>query len=735
VRKRADYNTTAVETISVFVGKFATSRRKCFKSRQCKWRPLIAPRGRRRPGYDEWSVSHWVPRAAVAAVVFIVLIELLIVVPARELWIAIALILWTTLPGIVLARFALGGTPEAGRAAWLVGPALGFGFSVFGLLLVWAAGLQSWLALVVAPLFTLGLGCVAPRLGGIAIRLPALDRRDVVGVCAALLVVPTVTFAPYMRVAERTADGEAYRAYFTADFVWAMTVTAELAKGDVPPANPFLSTQPMRYYWMSHLLSGAIYRTLGKSLGTEKVVLTDGLAFGLAFVAFVYWLIRASGGGPVSAAVAVGLGFLANSYEGFDRLWAFRQTGEGLDALRYLNIDAITRWVYNGMPVDGLQRLLLYQPHHLTGYVLALSALWLVGLAQRVSDLSIALWAGILLALAFLFSTFSAIMLGVAVGILFAVRLVQQRTLRSVLQCAILGAAPVAVGIGISAALGYTDPDEGVLLRFGFNPVAFREWPYVLFLSFGPLLLAGLVGLCRVRWLAGPGAAAGSLVLTALAFYFTADVPDMGGVWVGWRSGHMLLIAFSIVGAAAFTAWWHRPALRLPLAAAVALAAIPALPTVMVDVYNAQDTTNRKQGPTFPWTLVITPPEREALTWVRRATPADAIVQVEAYVRDSGTWAYVPAFAERRMAAGLPISMIPLAPYRMACDSVRDGIFRAHNVTHAHAMARHLSIDYLLVGTVERENYAPALALMAARPDLFRPVFANSAITVYAVTK
>jgi hypothetical protein len=42
------------------------------------------------------------------------------------------------------------------------------------------------------------------------------------------------------------ADGDAYRAYFTADLMWAMTVTAEIAKGDVPPA------QPMRYYWMSH---------------------------------------------------------------------------------------------------------------------------------------------------------------------------------------------------------------------------------------------------------------------------------------------------------------------------------------------------------------------------------------------------------------------------------------------------------------------------------------------------
>ena len=683
-----------------------------------------------------WSVSFSAYWIALAALLASLLFEILIVLPQRELWLLIAAIAWISAAGVVFAGCALGRTPAAWRSAWLIGPALGFGFGVFGLLLFWAAGVQSALVLGLAPFFTLLLALVAWRLGGTSLRLPELDRRDITAVSVALLVVPIVTFAPYTHVASKTPEGDAYRAYFTADFVWAMTVTAELAKGDVPPANPFLSGQPMRYYWMSHLLSGAAYRSLrSRGVTTEQVVLVDGLAFGLAFVAFFYWLIRASGGEPAFAALAVVIGFLANSYEGLDRLWVFAQTGEGLDALRSINIDAVTRWFYQGMPVDGLQRLLLYQPHHLTGYVLALSALWLVGLAERVADISVALWAGILLGLAFLFSTFTAIIVGGAVGLLFAVRLVQQRALKSILHCAILGAVPVAVGIAISAALGYTDPGEGLLIQFGINPVALRSWQYVLLLSFGPLLLGGIAGLLRPRWLAGAGAAAGALVASALVFYFTADVPDMGGVWVGWRSGHLLLIAFSIIAAAALTAGWRRPALRVPLALAVLVATVPAIPTVAIDVYNAQDIANREQGPTFPWTLVITPPEREALTWIRRATPPDAIVQVEPYVRDSGTWAYIPAFAERRMAGGLPISMIPLAPYREASENVRAGIFQAFAATDAHTMARHLGIDYLVIGEVERENYAPAIKLMADRPDLFRPVFENSAVTVYAVTK
>jgi hypothetical protein len=350
-----------------------------------------------------------------------------------------------------------------------------------------------------------------------------------------------------------------------------------------------------------------------------------------------------------------------------------------------------------------------------------------------VTAISIALWAGILLGLAFLFSTFTAIIVGAAVGVLYALRLVQQRALKAVLQCAILGAAPVILAIGISATLGYTDPQEGMLLQFGLNRVALRRWPLMLLLSFGPLLFAGIAGLLRWKWVLREGAPAAVLVLAALGFYFTADVPDMGGVWVGWRSGHLLLIAFAAIGAARLGAAWPRRVLRPVIVLVMVLTMIPAVPTVAIDVYNAQDISNRQRGPGFPWTLVLSPPEREALNWIRTNTSPRDVVQVEPFVRDAGTWAYVPAFAERRMAAGLPISMIPLRPYQEASDSVRSGIFSNASVEQAHAMALSLGIDYLVVGEPERSAYRPAVIAMAERPDLFAPVFSNDAIRVYEI--
>ena len=56
-----------------------------------------------------------------------------------------------------------------------------------------------------------------------------------------LLLVPLVVGLPFAHVGEITADGQDYRAYFTADYVWRRAVVIELAKGDVLPVNPYFT--------------------------------------------------------------------------------------------------------------------------------------------------------------------------------------------------------------------------------------------------------------------------------------------------------------------------------------------------------------------------------------------------------------------------------------------------------------------------------------------------------------
>src|SRR5919204_347549 len=87
-------------------------------------------------------------------------------------------------------------------------------------------------------------------------------------------------------------DGRAYRAYFTADFVWEMTIVAEVGKGDMPPRNPFYRNDDLHYYWLMYLLPAVEHRAAGDGVRVEKILLVNAFMIGLAFVGFLYFFVR-----------------------------------------------------------------------------------------------------------------------------------------------------------------------------------------------------------------------------------------------------------------------------------------------------------------------------------------------------------------------------------------------------------------------------------------------------------
>jgi hypothetical protein len=131
---------------------------------------------------------------------------------------------------------------------------------------------------------------------------------------------------------------------------------------------------------------------------------------------------------------------------------------------------------------------------------------------------------------------------------------------------------------------------------------------------------------------------------------------------------------------------------------------------------------------------VVTPDELDALDWIRRSTPTDAIAQVEPYARGRATWAYLPAFAERRMSAGLPISMVPLDKYEAASARVRE-VYTSSDARDAYRAAVELRIEYVVVGPPERHAYPSFERLIDERPELFRRVFKNGSMTIYFVER
>jgi hypothetical protein len=218
----------------------------------------------------------------------------------------------------------------------------------------------------------------------------------------------------------------------------------------------------------------------------------------------------------------------------------------------------------------------------------------------------------------------------------------------------------------------------------------------------------------------------------AIGFYFLADVPDMQHVWVGWRAGHLMFVSFTVFTAVLLTTVQTALApIRIGVWVVAALLVAAAVPTVAMDVYNAQDITNNGPGPGFPWTLVLSRGEVEALEWLKSHTPPDVVVQPNVAERSNASWGYITAFGERRMAAGLPIAMIPMQPYKDASALVASDVFGQVDPVARLTAARQMHIDYLYVGPAEQERHPDLLPLLDARSDLFPRAFRNQDVSIY----
>jgi uncharacterized membrane protein len=258
----------------------------------------------------------------------------------------------------------------------------------------------------------------------------------------------------------------------------------------------------------------------------------------------------------------------------------------------------------------------------------------------------------------------------------------------------------------------------------------------VILLSFGPVLLIAALGVFFVFRRGATERFAPIWIGLAVcwAFYFLVDLPD-SPYSVGFHVGKLAFVIFTPLCAVAVQEWWLAGTrVRWGLAPVIAVIVLAGMPTAVIDLYNTQDIFNRARGPGYRWTVLLSPEEVSGLEWVQRNTPTRARVQVEPNVRANDTWAYVPAFAERRMSAGIPLSMIPLAKYKKASDEIL-AMYKSPSAAEAYERAVRLCVDYLMVGPPERSAYPALQPMIDASPHLFVPVFRNETLAVYAVSR
>src|SRR5688500_84152 len=123
------------------------------------------------------------------------------------------------------------------------------------------------------------------------IQLPEWTKRDTAALLLMLHLVPLLVGSPFARAGEQDETGTRYyRAYFTADFVWHMALTNEVARFEPELRNPYIGTERLHYYW-TYFLPAAAIATRGQAGATAHVESTlkiTAMMTAVSLLALVY---------------------------------------------------------------------------------------------------------------------------------------------------------------------------------------------------------------------------------------------------------------------------------------------------------------------------------------------------------------------------------------------------------------------------------------------------------------
>jgi hypothetical protein len=641
-------------------------------------------------------------------------------------WLYLAVYGLAMIPGLPVG-FALFGRDHAG--GWIAGAILGYALTALAIWIPIAARVPSAFAFMAAWGLVSALTWFAcRRIRPAAVTLPAWTPSSSTALLAVLVLTLAIATPPFAHVGRLDPVGNRYyRAYFTADFVWHTALTSEMGKFSMPPRNPYLARQPIHYYWTYYLLPAATAKTGPAPIRDVQLCLKiNALMTGLLLMSAVFLAAWTVATGPIAAAVGAGLALVASSAEGLFQTYRLWSRGISLAELRNWNIDAVTAWPpFAGHRIDGLQRCLWYVPQHSMAYALGLVALVAASASGASSSFAAIALSGIALSCSVAFNPLVGGIFALAYGVAIVVQSWRQPT---VIARHALAAIPVVVAIGWCISNQMVE-GAGGFLQFGFRGAS-RQQPIVtLFLSLGPILVTGVAGLLLARGLplqpAMPFAML-SFIALFLMYFIRLSVDQ---AWMAFRAGQMLIIGLAAL-TARFVAANSSGSRRLVASAIVLLALVCGVPTTVIDEYNAQDTTNLAMGPGFPWTIVVTPQQQQAYAWIRDHTPSTAVVQMDARSRERSTWSNIPSFAERRMAGGLPISLLNVPEYAERSDRIRT-MYATRNPEEAGNIARSLRIDYVYVDDVERRAYKDGICFDAS--PAFEKVFEASPVAVYRV--
>lgn len=637
-------------------------------------------------------------------------------------------------PGIPLG-FAVFGRRHP--AAWIAGALVGYGLTQLALWSVITAGLAgpsaffaAWAVLLAGTVTLAHAIGPDPRTG--CIDAPAWTASDFRALFLVLLLAPVLMGITYRNLGREDAQGNKYyRAYFTADFLWHAALASELGKYSSPPRNPYLAPRAMNYYWTYFLLPATVAREapdfLPQLQDVQRCLKTNAMLAGLLMLGALFLLVRCGVSAPGSAALSVVVVVLAASAEGLYAIGEVLARGRPWTVLQDTNIDAISNWSFGGLRIDNIPRSLWYTPQHTTSIALGLVGLIIAVLAGATARPAAIAGAGLALGLA----TTMNPLLGAICSLIYGICIIVDGSRRpgGIRLIARHSLAAVFVVAAVAwASVSHVMDGAGSVAEVGFSGFA-RSHPIItLMLSLGPVLLPAIPGVLvsRHRETTRRAVVVGtSGILLGLFLLYFVRISEAS--WVGFRAGQILLVSIPVLLARTFEIL--TPSLRAGLAVLILLTG---LPTTLIDTFNAQDIWNRRPGPGFRWTIWTTPDQEQAFAWIRHNTALDTIVQMEPNARGREHWTLIPSFAGRRMAAGNPISLLPIPEYTER-SAIVQRIFETDDAKDAFARARRLRLDYIYVDQDDLAAYPSGTQKFDRHPEFFERVFANGSVRIYRV--
>src|SRR5688572_9035696 len=347
----------------------------------------------------------------------------------------IPLYVLATLPGWPLGRALFGRHP----AAWISGALLGYATTCLAFWAVLALRAPSAASFFVSWALVSAAAWTFFRRREPLVPLAAWSPPDSRTLILLLLLVPAVFVLPYKNLGARDAEGNRfYRAYFTADFIWHMALTAELTKYAMPPVNPYVGDRTIQYYWTYFLVPAVISEEgAGGLREIENSLKVNALCSGVLFIAALVLATWAASLSAAGTAFAVFIAVVAASAEG---LYAWRELvsrGRPLEGLTTLNIDAMSSWRFSGLRVDGLVRSMWYNPQHSMSAALGLLAMPIAGAAGASAPIGAIVFAGLALALSTTFNPLIGGLFSLIYGAVVLSDAVGTRQIRRVLHHAI----------------------------------------------------------------------------------------------------------------------------------------------------------------------------------------------------------------------------------------------------------------------------------------------------------